>query len=321
MVTEYGFSPRAAEKRNARRAANFAGYILIALIAGQFFVQLFSAAAEKFLPSGALTHPIGSMIFGMVEYFLYFALPVLAVALIVRPGINPFPLRRVPRGTYPMAVFGGMALSLLANILANVIVQFLVLQGVSEPQFPETYDPSVINLVLNLLSMAVMPAFFEEIAFRGYVLGALRPYGDKLALILSSALFGLIHGNIKQVPFAFVLGLVFGWLAVQTNSLLPSIVLHFTNNAFSVVAGWLDQFTGNSGMPTILLFTLFCLFGATVTAVVFWQRKPHRQDLLRPVGNGVSFLSVGERTWAVLTAPALVLGGGAWIAVMVYLMM
>ena len=39
MVTEYGFSPRAAEKRNARRAATFVGGILIALIAGQFFVH------------------------------------------------------------------------------------------------------------------------------------------------------------------------------------------------------------------------------------------------------------------------------------------
>lgn len=319
MQGEYAFSPRTLEKKSVRRAANFVGFILIALMIGQMTLDFLLEFLGKWLPAEVLTNPIGSQVFGMVRYLLYFTFPVLIVALIARPGINPFPLCRVPRGTYFLAIFGGMALSLLANIVTNIIVQFLVSQGVPEPMLPESYDPSVINLLLNLVGGALFPAVFEEMALRGYVLGALRPHGDKLALVVSSILFGLIHANIKQVPFALALGLVLGWLTVQTNSILPAIVLHFTNNALAIVTDWLDQFTG--GTSLMLFFTLFCLLGATVMMVVFLQKKPYHQDLFRPVGNGVSFLSVGEKTWTVVSAPAFIIGGGVWIAVIVWMMM
>ncbi|MBO5670543.1 MAG: CPBP family intramembrane metalloprotease [Clostridia bacterium] len=319
-MKEFEFSPRVAEKRSVRRASNFVGFILIALMIGQLVVELLMVALGDLIPDTVQTDPILGMLLNMVMYLFYVAVPVLIVALIARPGIHPFPIRRVSRGTYPLAIFGGMALSLLANIVTNIIVQFLVSQGVPEPQFPETYDPSLVNLLLNLLSTALLPAIFEEIALRGYVLGALRPHGEKLAIIVSALLFGLIHANIKQVPFAFALGLVLGWLTVQTNSILPAVALHFTNNAMVTVTDWVDQFIGTDGMMLMLFFTLFCLFGAVTTMVVFLQKKAHRDDLFRPVGNGVSFLSVGERTGALLTAPAMILGGGAWIALMAWTM-
>ena len=47
----------------------------------------------------------------------------------------------------------------------------------------DTMDTTVLSLVLNLVSTAVLPALVEEMVFRGYILGALRPQGDGLSLI------------------------------------------------------------------------------------------------------------------------------------------
>ena len=77
--------------------------------------------------------------------------------------------------------------------------------------------------------------------FRGYKLGAFREHGDGLAVVLSAVLFGLFHGNVLQVPFAFILGLALGFLVVLTDSIWPAVLLHFVNNLLSVVLGYLGK--------------------------------------------------------------------------------
>ena len=78
------------------------------------------------------------------------------------------------------------------------------------------------------MDTAIVPAVFEEFAFRGVVLNKLRKFGDSYAIIMSAVLFGLMHGNLSQIPFAFILGLVIGFIAVKTNSIIPGILIHFS---------------------------------------------------------------------------------------------
>lgn len=69
----------------------------------------------------------------------------------------------------------------------------------------------------------------EELLFRGVLLRGLLPYGKKSAIIVTSLLFGLFHGNLMQAPYAFAVGLVFGYVAVEYN-ILWAMVLHMFNN-------------------------------------------------------------------------------------------
>lgn len=75
------------------------------------------------------------------------------------------------------------------------------------------------------------PAVLEEIAFRGLVqhwlTAALRPMR---ALLLASALFMALHFSIISAPYIFALGLLLGWTKWKTNSLYPSILIHFLHN-------------------------------------------------------------------------------------------
>ena len=81
------------------------------------------------------------------------------------------------------------------------------------------------------LYMCIFAPIAEEILFRGLILRTLQPYGRKFAVFTSAFLFGIFHGNLVQSPFAFVVGLVLGYTAME-YSILWAMVLHMFNNLF-----------------------------------------------------------------------------------------
>ncbi len=84
---------------------------------------------------------------------------------------------------------------------------------------------------LALLVILVGP-LFEELIFRGWLLGGLREHwGDGKALFVSSLLFALIHGDPWATPALFVLGCVFGGVYLRSGSLYASLMLHAMWNA------------------------------------------------------------------------------------------
>ena len=91
--------------------------------------------------------------------------------------------------------------------------------------------------VFGIFSMTVMAALVEELLFRGAIQGHLLRKGMKPlhAILISSAIFGVIHLNPIQVAFAFAIGLIFGWLYYRTGSLVPGIIGHFLNNSIACI--------------------------------------------------------------------------------------
>lgn len=85
--------------------------------------------------------------------------------------------------------------------------------------------------VLGVLVVFVGP-FFEELLFRGWLLGGLRRHwGDKRALLVSAGLFAIIHADPGATPALFMLGLVFGGVYLRAGSLWACILLHSMWNA------------------------------------------------------------------------------------------
>lgn len=96
----------------------------------------------------------------------------------------------------------------------------------------------------QVLVLAVIPAICEELAFRGFVLSGMRHLGHRwLAILLTSIFFGLAHPILQQSLSATLLGLVLGYLAVQTSSLWPCIAFHMTHNALQFARAQLLQWT------------------------------------------------------------------------------
>jgi ABC-2 type transport system permease protein/sodium transport system permease protein len=134
-----------------------------------------------------------------------------------------------------------------------------------------------------LLAFAVVPAVCEELFFRGYLLAALRPRMNAWAAVgLSSLIFGVFHacvGGVVQVEHVLgstFLGLALGWVAWQSRSVLPGMLLHGLNNGImlSIVyykpqiqqLGWdLEQ---QRYLPAIILVP--AVVGAVIGAGLIW---------------------------------------------------
>lgn len=97
------------------------------------------------------------------------------------------------------------------------------------------------QVVMTVYAVLLAPAI-EEILFRGYLLGGLRRYGDRFAIISSALLFGLMHGNFSQFLSALCIGLVLGSVRVRSGSLLLCMAAHAGNNllalGFDLLPDW-----------------------------------------------------------------------------------
>ncbi len=131
--------------------------------------------------------------------------------------------------------FLGLAVAMIANIASNIIISNFeywgIINNVDSAQEVYTLEQAVLMVV----SSAVVPAFIEEFVFRGILVGVLRKYGDAFAIIASAVMFGLMHRNITQIPFAFILGLLLAFVYCKTNSLIPCISIHLFNNFYAVI--------------------------------------------------------------------------------------
>ena len=91
---------------------------------------------------------------------------------------------------------------------------------------------SVYGPVLTLILMAILVPIYEEIVFRGLLLGGMaRHISFGWANTIQAVLFALIHNDLPRFLFYFAMGVVTGLLVRKTRSILPAIVLHAINNA------------------------------------------------------------------------------------------
>lgn len=93
------------------------------------------------------------------------------------------------------------------------------------------------NWFIMVIATVVVAPLVEEWLFRKQIIGRLRRYGEKPAIVLSALFFGLFHLNLYQFFYAFGLGLLFGYVYTRTSRLRYSVALHMAINANSAIVG------------------------------------------------------------------------------------
>ncbi len=93
---------------------------------------------------------------------------------------------------------------------------------------------SIMGNRWGYLALGILAPLAEEMVFRGAILRTLLNYFNGrmywVPIIVSSLLFGLVHGNMAQLLNAFLIGILLGWMYYRTESIVPGIVLHWVNN-------------------------------------------------------------------------------------------
>lgn len=96
---------------------------------------------------------------------------------------------------------------------------------------------SSLSLFVAILSMAIIPAFCEEVAFRGVVQPLLAKITKNIhaAIWITAAIFSLIHVQFYGFLPRMLMGALLGYMVVWSGSLWSSILAHFVNNALAIV--------------------------------------------------------------------------------------
>ena len=127
--------------------------------------------------------------------------------------------------------------------LTNTFVAFLEKIGYKQMVGNITI-PNFGVYIIYVFLMAVCPALFEELLFRGLILGGLRDIGKHKAVMLSALIFMLMHGGPDQTVHQFILGIVLGYAFVYSGSLWITIIMHFLNNFVALTALYISSATG-----------------------------------------------------------------------------
>ncbi len=113
-----------------------------------------------------------------------------------------------------------------------------------QEQLPEL--PNIVEQEFDLILkdrwgyvvIGLLASLSEEVVFRGAILRSLLR-SSRLsvwsAIALSALMFSVIHLNPAQLPHAFIIGLLLGWMYYRTGSILPGVAYHWANNSVAYV--------------------------------------------------------------------------------------
>ncbi len=92
------------------------------------------------------------------------------------------------------------------------------------------------SIIFEFIAMVIIAPLLEEILFRGIIFARLREYMSvKVAIVISALIFGIIHGNVVQGIYAFIIGICLAYIYERYNTLLAAVLFHMSANLISVI--------------------------------------------------------------------------------------
>lgn len=189
--------------------------------------------------------------------------------------------------------WGWMLGFLILSIPASSYL-YELLQGIDWPEAlteSEARNEEIVDQLLggggfmtwwvNLFMFAVIPAFVEELFFRGLIQRLIHNFSGNahVAVIISAVSFAVIHGQPSGILGFLLMGLVLGYLYQYTGNLKLTILFHFLNNLFTLVIDSLNRegligLSPDSETPVWLGFLSLVLLGLLFRWFVNQMHKP-----------------------------------------------
>lgn len=135
-----------------------------------------------------------------------------------------------------LALVISFGLMFVGNIVGNLLMFIVSVFSGTQATNPVIDAVLTSNPIIMALVTVVIAPLGEEFLFRRLIIDRTRRYGELPALILSALMFGAFHLNFYQFFYAFLIGLVFGYIYLKTGRLRYSIALHAVINSFSGIA-------------------------------------------------------------------------------------
>ena len=222
----------------------------IVLLLGMYFTIIFMTASKYFL-----------LALLPITTFIVVAISSLIVHLDVKESfkLNKFSLKTfmillmICIGTF---IISNFTVNLLSNMFPKMIEQYSKFADVL------SFD----NLPLAVLVIAVLPAIFEELLFRGIIFTSFnKRYNPVVAILVSALIFGIYHMNWIQGINAFIMGLMLAYSYYKSKSLFVPIIFHFINNFISTLMSFYENLNfeiPNSYSIVLLICAIFLIISS-----------------------------------------------------------
>ena len=222
-----------SDRRTARRAFSRLGLSIALIMPVATVSQLLLVKALDHFASGWRAWPYSIWLMGFGTLYLV-GIPLGLLAARRMPTLPP-EKGPMTAGRYLCIILICIFMMQAGNV-AGLVIQSVVerLVGVMPANPIETFANDE-SLLLRIVFLVILAPLIEEFIFRKTLIDRMRPYGEKLAVVTSAMMFGLFHGNLSQMFYAFSLGLVFGYVYLRTGKLRYTVGLHMLINLFGGV--------------------------------------------------------------------------------------
>ena len=286
------------EKKKDKKALKSMGFWFGLAINLSLIISLITTAIIDFFPKLDLvyTDSVASAGYNIIVSIIYILMPFVLVHIVLKAkkltGNLPFGTTYNGRAAIYLSM-GVLPVMMITSVVINYIS--LIVQEYFGITFTSSLDDiKIIGLsgfLMSVVSTAILPAIIEEIIIRGIVMQPLRRYGDMFALVVSSLLFSIMHGNMVQIPYTFAAGLFFGYVAIATGSLWPSIIMHFINNLYAVIIMAVSDNYSESASNVVSLLLLGLLIVSGVVGFVLFAKMKYRVKFAK----GIETLEISEK--------------------------
>jgi sodium transport system permease protein len=195
-----------------------------------------------------------------------------------KPFVEILRIKKFPPVFVPAAVILGLISRYPISLVSEQLLEVFPVPDIMKKTDIMSTGIGNLSVFSAVMIIAVLPAIFEEFTFRGVFFEMMEKKFTRTSLILITGLmFGAMHMNIFTMFETGVLGIVMGLLTVYSGSIIPAIIMHFTNNFYSVIVMFMlrngtvteDNFMFSS-IPFAWVMTLAAFM--TVYFVIFRQK-------------------------------------------------
>ena len=136
--------------------------------------------------------------------------------------------------TRPWTVLFWCVLAAFGAIIPSTYLQEMM------PELPNLAERElelIMNNRLGYFVVGLLAPLVEELVFRGAILRALLRWKSNpwIGIMISAVMFSAVHMNPVQMPHAFLIGILLGWMYYRTDSIVPGVVYHWVNNTIAYV--------------------------------------------------------------------------------------
>ncbi|MBD5548437.1 MAG: CPBP family intramembrane metalloprotease [Lachnospiraceae bacterium] len=165
----------------------------------------------------------------------------------------------------------------------NILVCLTGLTGSSEAYNKVHEMQYGVQFAVGLVLYGIISPLAEEAVFRGVLYNRMkRCFNYKIAILVSSLLFGIYHGNLVQAVYGSILGLMIAYFYDQYQSFAAPVLFHAVANVSMYVMNYQFGYDGmnrNEALPITLLVGIACI--AVAGGIFFYIKRKCLDKVIR----------------------------------------